>query len=63
VVPQPSTKQQRFHAWLADRADQAILRWIFRMVFTVTIAVLAVDLATMQGGGSPIPNPQRCRTR
>jgi hypothetical protein len=41
--------QQRFHAWLAERADEAILRWIFRVVVTVTIAVLAVDLASMQG--------------
>src|SRR6202048_4376741 len=41
--------RQRFHAWLADHADQAILRWIFRVVVTVTIAVLAVDLASMQG--------------
>jgi hypothetical protein len=41
--------QQRFHAWLSDRADEAILRWIFRSAAMVTIAVLAVDLATMQG--------------
>ena len=41
--------QQRFHAWLSDRADEAILRWLFRSVVTVTIAVLAVDLATTQG--------------
>ncbi len=41
--------QQRFHAWLVDRADEAILRLIFRSVVTVTIAMLAVDLATMQG--------------
>ena len=41
--------QQRFHAWLLDRADEAILRWIFRSIVMVTIAVLAVDLATMQG--------------
>src|ERR1700682_2392329 len=41
--------QQRFHAWLSDNPDQAILRWIFRSVVTVTIAVLAVDLASMQG--------------
>jgi hypothetical protein len=34
---------------MADKADQAVLRWIFRVVVTVTIAVLAVDLATMQG--------------
>ncbi len=41
--------QQRFHAWLLDRADEAILRWIFRSIVMVTIAVLAVDLATTQG--------------
>src|SRR2546430_14065231 len=41
--------KQRFHAWLLDRADEAILRWIFRSIVMVTIAVLAVDLATMQG--------------
>ena len=41
--------QQRFHAWLVDRADEAILRWIFRSVVTVTIAVLAFDLASTQG--------------
>src|SRR6266480_7559184 len=40
--------QQRFHVWLLDRADEAILRWIFRSIVMVTIAVLAVDLATMQ---------------
>src|SRR3979490_2476056 len=45
-----STMRQRFHAWLLDHADEAILRWIFRSVVTVTIAVLAVDLAGMQGG-------------
>jgi hypothetical protein len=32
-----------------DRADEAILRWIFRSVLIVTVAVLAVDLASMQG--------------
>ncbi len=46
--------QRRFRAWLSDRADEAIFRWIFRSVVIVTIAVLAVDLATMQGW---IPNP------
>jgi hypothetical protein len=41
--------RERFHAWLSDSADEAILRWIFRCIVTVTIAVLAVDLASMQG--------------
>ena len=41
--------QQRFRTWLSDNPDEAILRWIFRSVFTVTIAVLAIDLANMNG--------------
>ena len=48
-MPQSSTMQQRFHSWLSDHADEAVLRWIFRSVVTVTIIVLAVDLAGMNG--------------
>jgi hypothetical protein len=48
-MSEPSTLQQRFHSWLTDHADDAILRWIFRGAVTATIAVLAVDLATTQG--------------
>jgi hypothetical protein len=48
-MSQSSTMQQRLHAWLSDNPDEAVLRWIFRSVVTVTIAVLAVDLASMQG--------------
>jgi hypothetical protein len=51
--------QQRFHAWLADRADETILRWIFRSVVMATIAVLAVNLATVQGW---IANPDPAAT-
>src|SRR6202022_3676473 len=53
-MSQSSTMQQRFHAWLLDSADEAILRWIFRIFVTVTIAGLAVELASMQGG-TPSP--------
>jgi hypothetical protein len=48
-MSQTLTPGQRLHAWLADSADQAILRWIFRCTLAVTITVLAVDLASMQG--------------
>ena len=48
-MPQSFTLRERFHAWLSDSADEAILRWIFRSVAMVTIVVLAVDLAGMQG--------------
>src|SRR4030081_3238201 len=46
---QSPTVRQHFRGWLLDRADEAILRWIFRSVLIVTVAVLAVDLASMQG--------------
>src|SRR4051794_33404747 len=46
-----STPQQRFLIWLSDNPDEAILRWIFRSVVMVTIAVLAIDLAGMNGWG------------
>jgi hypothetical protein len=48
-VAQSSTIRERFHAWLADNPDETILRWIFRGAVTVTIAVLAFDLAGMNG--------------
>ena len=55
-MSQRSTLQQRFEVWLADRGDEAILRLIFRSVLAVTIAVLALDVADMQGWTtSPAP--------
>jgi hypothetical protein len=47
---------QRFQAWLADSADEAVLRWIFRSALAVTVTVLALDVANMQGWvGNPDP--------
>jgi hypothetical protein len=40
---------QRFHAWLTDNPDEAVLRWLFRSVVGVTVAVLALDLAGQNG--------------
>jgi hypothetical protein len=48
-MSQSSPLQQRFHAWLSGNASDQILRWVFRSVVVVTIAVLAVDLATTNG--------------
>jgi hypothetical protein len=45
----PSPLQQRFEIWIAGRADETMLRWIFRTVLAATVAVLAVDLAGMNG--------------
>jgi len=41
--------RQRFQVWVSDNPDELVLRWIFRSVVTVTIAVLALDLAGMNG--------------
>ena len=46
---QSSIMQQRFQSWLVDNGEQAILRWIFRGTLIVTVAVLALDLADLQG--------------
>jgi hypothetical protein len=55
-MSQSLTARQRFRGWLLDHADEAILRWIFRSVLMVTVAVLALDLASMQGW-IVYPNP------
>jgi hypothetical protein len=49
AVSQSSTIRQRFHVWLLDHADDAILRWIFRGFVLVIIAMLAAELASSQG--------------
>jgi hypothetical protein len=48
-VSQSSTIRQRFHVWLLDHADDAILRWIFRSFVLVIIAMLAAEFASSQG--------------
>jgi hypothetical protein len=63
-MPQSSSMQQRFFVWLSDNPGEAILRWIFRGVVTVTIAALAVDLAGMNGWGAnpgPAATPAEIR--
>jgi hypothetical protein len=52
MMSQSPTMQQRLQTWLSGNPDEAILRWIFRSVFVVTIAVLAIDLAGMNGWGA-----------
>lgn len=48
LTPRP-TSRQRFRVWASDNPDELVLRWIFRSVVTVTIAVLGLDLAGMNG--------------
>jgi len=42
-------RSQRLHAWLSGNPDQDVLRWIFRSVVAVTVAVLTADLAAGNG--------------
>jgi len=44
-----SPLRQRFSAWLSDNPEEAVFRWILRTAVTVTIAVLAADLAGKNG--------------
>jgi hypothetical protein len=48
-VSQSLTIRQRFHVWLLEHAEEAILRWIFRSAVLVALGVLAVDLASING--------------
>ena len=48
-MPGSVTMTQRLHAWLSGNPDQDVLRWIFRSVIAVTIAVLTADLAAGNG--------------
>lgn len=49
AMPSSPSLRQRFHIWLSDDPDDKILHAIFRVLVTVTIGVLAVDFATMNG--------------
>jgi len=63
-MPQSATLSQRFHGWLSGNPDDAILRWVFRSIVAVTIAVLAADLATANGWISqPDPTLTPAETR
>jgi hypothetical protein len=44
---------QRLQSWLAGNPDESVLRWILRSLIVVTLAVLAVDLATLNGWLAP----------
>jgi hypothetical protein len=44
-----ATIRQRVHTWLSGNPDEAVLRFIFRSVVAVTIAVLSADLAAVNG--------------
>ncbi|OSI78432.1 hypothetical protein BSZ21_02260 [Bradyrhizobium canariense] len=45
----PASLQRHLLGWLTGDPDQAILRWIFRSVLASTVALLAIDLAQING--------------
>jgi hypothetical protein len=40
---------ERLHDWLSGRAEEIVLRWIFRSILAAAIVVLALDLAQLNG--------------
>jgi hypothetical protein len=48
-MAQPSSLSQRFRGWLSDHPEETALRWIFRTALATTFAVLALDLANLNG--------------
>ncbi|MFX7140381.1 hypothetical protein ABTH88_20855, partial [Acinetobacter baumannii] len=36
-------------AWLSENPDESLLRWVFRSVLIISIAVLGTDLAERSG--------------
>ena len=53
LAPSRPSLSERFHAWLAGNPDDAILRFIFHGIVAVTVAVLAADLASVNGWTAP----------
>jgi hypothetical protein len=39
----PATLRERAERWLNDRPDDSVLQWLFRVMLTVTVAVLVLD--------------------
>jgi hypothetical protein len=63
-MSQASSLQQRFYTWLSGNPEDQILRWIFRSIVAVTIAVLGVDLAAINGWmDNPDPTLTPAETR
>jgi hypothetical protein len=40
---------KRLHDWLTGRAEEIVLRWIFRSILIAAVVVLALDLAQLNG--------------
>ena len=45
----PATLRERAERWLNDRPDDSVLQWLFRVMLTVTVAVLVLDFVDLNG--------------
>jgi hypothetical protein len=45
----PRALHERAERWLNDRPDESVLQWLFRVMLTVTVAVLALDFVDLNG--------------
>lgn len=48
----PASLRGRFEAWLRDRPDEGVLRWLFRLLLAVTAAVLVIDFIDLNDRAS-----------
>ena len=45
----PTALRERAERWLNDRPDDSVLQWLFRVMLTVTVAVLVLDFVDLNG--------------
>jgi hypothetical protein len=45
----PTALRERAERWLNDRPDDIVLQWLFRVMLTVTVAVLVLDFVDLNG--------------
>ena len=49
MSPGSGSIRSRLEAWLHDRPDDTVLRWLFATMLSITITVLALDYVEMSG--------------
>jgi hypothetical protein len=59
MSPASGSIRSRLEAWLHDRPDDTVLRWLFATMLSITITVLALDYVELSGkaGAKAAPVP------
>ncbi len=52
-VTNPAGIRGRLEAWINDRPDDGVLRWLLRVMLVITAAVLVLDYVELNGRGEP----------